>query len=348
MNSGPESPTPVSTAVAPSGGSSGVVWVAVAFALIALGLSAMLWMKLSSVQELLARQTSDSGILATEARSSAKQAEELARDNAARLALAEAKINEINLQRTQLDQLMQSLSRARDENLVADFEAALRLAQQQTQLTGSLQPLVAALRTMEQRLGKQVTPRFVPLQRSVMRDIERLTSVTVLDTPGLLVRIDDLMAQIDGMPLLNAVGANTPATAVTPAPSAGWQRAISSDWWGRVLAEIWDDVRGLVRISRIDQPDAALLAPEQSFFLRENLKLRLLNARLGLLSRQFDSARADLQTTQRDLTRYFDTQSRSGRLALEQIQQMQTEVRQVKMPRIDDTLAALEALAAGR
>jgi 2-dehydro-3-deoxyglucarate aldolase/4-hydroxy-2-oxoheptanedioate aldolase len=37
-----------------------------------------------------------------------------------------------------------------------------------------------------------------------------------------------------------------------------------------------------------------LIAPEQAFFLRENLKLRLLNARLALLSRQFDTAQADL------------------------------------------------------
>ncbi|MEY2804487.1 MAG: hypothetical protein RL657_1823 [Pseudomonadota bacterium] len=346
MSSGPESTPP---GVLPAAREAAQVpwWVAVILALLALGLSALLWMKLASVQELLARQTSDSGVLATEARASAKQAEELARDNAARLALAEAKVNEIQLQRAQLDQLMQSLSRARDENLVADFESALRLAQQQAQLTGSLQPLVAALRTVEQRLSKQAGPRFVALQRAVARDIERLTSTAVLDTPGLLVRIDDLMGQIDALPLLNAVGA-TPAEVTPPELQSAWQRAISSDWWGRLLAGWWDDVKGLVRISRIDQPDAALLAPDQSFFLRENLKLRLLNARLGLLSRQFDSARADLQTTLRDLNRYFDVQSRLGRQAVTQLQLMQSEVRQVQMPRIDETLAALEALAAGR
>ena len=37
---------------------------------------------------------------------------------------------------------------------------------------------------------------------------------------------------------------------------------------------------------RIDQPEAMLLAPDQAFFLRENLKLRLLNARLALLARR--------------------------------------------------------------
>jgi uroporphyrin-3 C-methyltransferase len=348
MTTGNESPAPSDQTPHTGQGARTALWVAMGVASLALLASLSLWMKLGSVQELLARQTSDSGVLATQARSSAKQAEELARDNSARLALAEAKITEINLQRTQLDQLMQTLSRARDENLLADFESALRLAQQQTQLTGSLQPLVAALRTVEQRLTKQTNPRFVNLQRAVARDIERLTAVAVADTPGLLTRLDDLMAQVEEVALLNAVG-QVPAAASAPdEPASGWQRAISSDWWGRVLAGVWDDVRGLVRISRIDQPDAALLAPEQGFFLRENIKLRLLNARLSVLARQFDSARGDLQLAQRDLSRYFDTRSRGGRQALEQLQLLQNEIKQVKTPRIDETLAALESLTAGR
>ena len=323
-------------------------WIALTVACIALLVGVLLWTRLGSVQELLARQTSDSGALANEARSSARQAEELARDNAARMALAEAKITEITLQRTQLDQLMQSLSRARDDNLVADFESALRLAQQQTQLTGSLQPLVAALRTIDQRLGKQSSPRFITLQRSVARDIERLTSTAMPDTPAMLARIDDVMGQIDDLPMANAVGKKAEQSEADANGQDGWKRAISGDWWGRVLAGVWDDIRGLVRVSRIDRPEAALMAPDQTYFLRENMKLRLLNVRLSLISRQLDSARSDLQVLQRDMGRYFDGQAKPVRAALAQIQQIQAEVQQVKPPRIDESLAALEALAAGR
>ena len=348
MNAGDEQALTPSAVHPPSRGASLLGWVALGTAVLALLAGLLMWTRLGSVQELLARQTSDSGALATEARSSARQAEDLARDNAARLALAEAKITVINLQRTQLDQLMQSLNRARDENLVADFESGVRLAQQQTQLTGSVQPLVAALRNMEQRLAKQSSPRFMTLQRAVSRDIERLTSAPVPDTPSLLARLDDWMGQLDALPLANAVGAKPAPVAVPDAPAGGWRRAISGDWWGAVLAGVWDDVRGLVRVSRIDQPDAVMLAPEQSYFLRENMKLRVLNVRLALISRQFDSVRSDLQLLQRDLNRYFDTQSKPVRAALAQVQQMQGEVQQVKVPRIDETLSALEALAAGR
>ena len=346
MMSSDSKPSP-ELATSPSVSHPKLIWGALIVALLATCLCVMLWVKLNSVQELLARQSSDSGLMATEARSSARQAEELARDNAARLALTEAKITEINLQRAQLDQLIQNLSRARDENLVADLESALRLAEQQTQLTGSLQPLVAALRTMEQRLTKQINPKFASLHRAVTRDLEKLTATVLLDTPGVLSRLDVLIGQLDDLPLLNAVGTLNKSEPQSN-PDAGWQKAISSEWWGRVLSGIWDDLRGLVRISRIDQPDAVLLAPEQSFFLRENLKLRLLNARLGLLSRQFESARLDLQNAQRDLGRYFDVQSRNGRSIMDQLQLMQSEVKQVKLPRVDETLTALETLAAGR
>jgi uroporphyrin-3 C-methyltransferase len=103
-----------------------------------------------------------------------------------------------------------------------------------------------------------------------------------------------------------------------------------------------------VRVTRIEQPEAMLLAPEQAFFLRENLKLRLLNARLALLARQFDTAQADLQAAQAALSRYFDPSSRRHGLSVELIRQVAAQARHVTLPRPDDTLAALAATSAGR
>ena len=111
---------------------------------------------------------------------------------------------------------------------------------------------------------------------------------------------------------------------------------------------VQDELRSLVRVSRIEDPDAALLNPEQSFFLRENLKLRLLNARLALLSRQFDTAQRDLQVVQTALDRYFEHNSRRTALATDLVRQVATMARQVAMPKPDDTLVALAAASAGR
>ena len=323
-----------------------------ALALIGALVSVWTVFKLNGIQEILAKQTSDVSTQAVEARVSAKQAEELARDTAARLAVTDAKLSEVALQRAQLEDLMQSLSRSRDENLVVDIESAIRLAQQQSQLTGSVQPLLAALQSSQMRLTKVAQPRLAPLLRAIVRDIEQIKATPVTDTPTLLIKIDELVRAVDNLVLLNAVGAsavsNASAKPATAPDTLSWARAISMSWWEKMLNDLWRNAQGLVRISRIDRPEASLLAPEQSYFVRENLKLRLLNVRLAVLARHFESAQADMNQVTRDLNKYFDVASGQGPLTLALAREVLAQSKNTEIPRIDATLAALTTAAAGR
>jgi len=323
-----------------------------ALALIGALVSVWTVFKLNGIQEILAKQTSDVSTQAVEARVSAKQAEELARDTAARLAVTDAKLSEVALQRAQLEDLMQSLSRSRDENLVVDIESAIRLAQQQSQLTGSVQPLLAALQSSQMRLTKVAQPRLAPLLRAIVRDIEQIKATPVTDTPTLLIKIDELVRAVDNLVLLNAVGAsgvNNAAIKTATAPETlSWARAISMSWWEKMLNDLWRNAQGLVRISRIDRPEASLLAPEQSYFVRENLKLRLLNVRLAVLARHFESAQADMNQVTRDLNKYFDVSSGQGPLTVALARDVLAQSKNTEIPRIDATLAALTTAAAGR
>jgi uroporphyrin-3 C-methyltransferase len=318
-----------------------LAWAGVSLA--ALLASGLLWQKLSNIQEQLARQSADTGTQAVEARSMARQAQELSRDIAARQALLEARLSEVTLQRSQLDELMQSLSRSRDENLVVDIESAIRLAQQQAQLTGSVEPLLAALRTAEQRVARAAQPRLTALQRAITRDIARIKATAVSDTPALLVKIDELVRMADELPLANAMLPFTAMGSLKP------QRDDNvASWWQRSLRLVRDELRGLLRVSRIEQPEAALLSPEQSFFLRENFKLKLLNARLGLLARQLESSRADLAAATTALNKYFDPAARKTQTAANLLQQVQGQMKTLELPRVDETLTALTTAAAGR
>jgi uroporphyrin-3 C-methyltransferase len=305
--------------------------------------SGLLWQKLSSIQEQLARQSADAGAQSVEARAVARQAQELARETAARVAVFEARLSEITLQRTQLEDLMQSLSRSRDENLVVDIESSIRLAQQQAQLTGSVEPLLAALKSAEQRVARAAQPRLAPLQRAMARDIERVRSAAVSDTPDLLMKLDELVRLADELVLANAV-----APTAVPAATRHQSDDAASTWWQRGWLLLRDEAHRLLRVSRIEQPEAALLSPEQSFFLRENFKLKLLNARLGLLARQLESARADLMAAAMSLNKYFDATSRKTQTAAALLQQVQGQMKTLQLPRVDETLAALATAAAGR
>ena len=321
-----------------------LAFAAVTVAAIAgLGSSLLLWQKLSGIQEQLARQSADAGSNAIEARALARQAEELARQTAARQTLTDTRLGEVALQRTQLEELMQSLSRSRDENMVVDIESSLRLAQQQAQLTLTAEPLLAALRNADERLARAGQPRLARVRAALERDIERIKGAGVADVPSLLLRLDELARQVDDLPLGNAVGSGA-ARALTQSQES----AATPRWWRQAFGLLREEARGLLRVSRIDQPEAVLLAPEQGFFLRENLKLKLLNARLALLARQTEAARLDVAAAATALGKYFDPAARRTQTAATALQQMQTQLRTVDVPRIDETLAALATAAAGR
>ena len=343
-------------------------------ALLALGLAWQSQQRLKQVEQELVRRQDSSQSEANIARDQARQAQDLSRDTAAKVALLDARLAEVAVQREQLEGLMQSMNRSRDENVVGDIEASLRVAMQQGTITGSAEPLVAALRQADDRLGRYKQPRLEGVRRAVTRDLERIKAVSVVDVSSLTIKLDEVVRQVDDLPLLAvaqpgrefapaaaAPVATRSASAPRKAASAGAQAGSAAaqaeeGWWSRawdqagerwttLSGDIWREARGLLRVTRIDHPEAALMAPEQAFFLRENLKLRLLNARLALLSRQFDTAQVDLREAQAMLDRYFDARSRKLSQTVELLRQVQGQSRQVSVPRPDDTLAALSAVA---
>lgn len=334
--------TPLASAV-PAAPGRGLTLGLGALAVAALLASILLWQKVSNMQEQLAQQSAMAQDKSQEAQALSKQALALAQETVARVAVLDARLSEVALQRGQLDELMQSLSRSRDENLAVDIEAALRLAQQQAELTGTVEPLLAALKSADQRVARAAQPRLALLQRALARDMERVKSAAVSDTPTMLVKLDELVRLADDLLLANAVG---PASKKADKPQTTASKPLEQ--WQQALQQVLGEASNLVRVSRVASPEAALLSPEQAFFVRENFKLKLLNARLGLLSRQIDSARADLLVAQDALGKYFDGQARSTKTAMALLQQVQLQMRQLQIPRVDDTLAVLATAAAGR
>lgn len=316
----------------------------------------------SSERELVKRQQ-DSALQVTEATLLARQAQEGAREAQAKVALLEARLNEVAIQRGQLEALAQSVARVRDENLVVDSEASLRAALQQAALTGSAEPVVAALKQIDDRLARANDPRLDPVRRAIVRDLDRVKAASVADVATLSIKLEEAVRMVDELPLLSAAepgsdlarGAKPRPAAATPADSPASASGLG-DWLsrlfgqaGRAVAEsAWGEVRSLVRITRIDHPEAMLVAPDQAFFLRENMKLRLLNARLSLLARQFDAAQADVRWVKGTIERYGDRSSRRTQTALDLLVQVAQQARQSAPLRPDETFAALATAAGSR
>ena len=133
------------------------------------------------------------------------------------------------------------------------------------------------------------------------------------------------------------LAAKTPSEARTP---EDW-RSLLLERWNSWSSELWNEIRQLVRVRVVDTPEALLLSPGEAFFARENLKLRLLNARLALLSRNDAAFRSDLAEADRALVRYFDIRVKQTQAARDLIKQLQESVLNIEMPTLSHSLAAV-------
>ena len=261
-----------------------------------------------------------------------KDAQENVRDAQAKIALLENRLGESQAQQAALEALYRELSPSRDEWALTEVEQVLMLASQQLQLAGNVRGALAALQVADTKLQRLDRPQFVPLRRALARDMDRLKAVPYVDVSGISIKLDQLTAAIDALPLAKDER--------LPPPKAG-EPAPADSAWLRFVREVWSDLRNVIRIEVSDRPAAPLVTPQQSFFLHENLRLRLLSARLALLSRDERAFKADLDAAVGWLRQYFDLQSKSVQAALGTLAQQQA----VAMPgEIPDLAASLDAV----
>jgi uroporphyrin-3 C-methyltransferase len=254
------------------------------------------------------------------------------REAQARLAQLDAKLAESQNQQVALEALYQELSRNRDESALAEIDQILTIASQQLQLAGNVQAAVAALQTADARLARGDRPQFIPLRKVLARDLDRLKAIPNIDVTGLTLKLDQASALIDSLPLV---------TYERMAAPSGGARPASDSFWARFGAEVWDELRSLVRIQVMDRPDPGLVAPTQAFFLRENLKLRLLNARLALLARNERVFREDLKTAQAWVDRWFDARSPQTKAMQTALKQLSAAAVQIEVPTIAESMSAV-------
>jgi uroporphyrin-III C-methyltransferase len=254
------------------------------------------------------------------------------RDAEARTTLLEARIAESQAQQAALETLYRDLAPSRDEIALAEIEQVLLIASQQLQLAGNVPSALGALQLADAKLQRLDRPQFVPLRRALSRDIDDLKAVPYVDVTGVGLKLDQAIAAVATLPLAMGERLPPPAAAVPPGDEPTWQKFIR---------DLWEEMRQLVRIETSERPAAPLLPPSQEYFLRQNLRLRLLAARLALVNHDDVSFRADVTASGVWVEQYFDMRTKP-------VQGLQATLKQVAATPLaggmPDLLRSLEAL----
>lgn len=334
----------------------------IALALLALLLGAQWWTshkQLSDLREDMAQRLKSSDSINNETRFTVKSTQEGMKELQAKVNVLEGKQLEAQSQQLALEQLYQDLSRNRDDWALAEIEQVLSTASQQLQLAGNVQGALIALQNADNRLSTSDKPQFINIRRAIAKDMEKLKSLPSVDLTGIALRLDSIIGQIDTMPLLSDEKPVPPVT--QPKNSRRVQKnaekadkvstqgdAANPDWitslqdkWNSWTNEMWTEVRQLIRIRHVETPDALLLSPTEAFYTRENLKLRLLNARLALLTRNESAFRSDLMAAQDAIAKYFDPRAKQTQTVQTLLRQVQASNVSIDMPTLTESLNAV-------
>jgi uroporphyrin-3 C-methyltransferase/uroporphyrinogen III methyltransferase/synthase len=332
--------------------------------ILAIVLVAQWWVSHSEIRGLreeVARRLQTGDVANTEVKGVLKTVQESTKELQAKVSVLDSKQAESQSQQLALEQLYQDLSKNRDDWALSEIEEVLSTASQQLELAGNVQGALIALQNADKSLSRSDKPQFIAIRRAIARDQDRLKALPTVDVPGIAVRLDSVIGQIDSMPLLSD---EKPVVSVTEpkkqpartAPKAaakvnGKEQPVSapaSDWladaqekWQSFSAEMWTELKQLVRIRSVDTPDALLLSPTQAYYARENLKLRLLNARLALLSRNEFAFRNDLAAAQDTIAKYFDTRAKQVQTTQAMLKQVQGSNLSIQMPTLSESINAV-------
>ncbi|MGN6316782.1 fused uroporphyrinogen-III synthase HemD/membrane protein HemX [Trinickia sp.] len=332
---------------APRRRGGGLVWVVVILLAIATGVAAFAFnRKLDRLDARLASRQQALDAQTAELRTKTEQAIATAHQADASLSQLQGKLADAQTAQQALQQQYQDLARNRDDWTLAEVEQTLSSASEQLQLTGNTQLALFALQSADTRLAASASPQALMVRKAIAQDIDKLKAAPSADLSGLAIKLDDAIEQIDTLPLLGeapsahaspAAGASAPVTASAAAP--GESRV--AHWWRVFSRAAGDELKSLVQVRRLDNADAMLNTPEQAEFIRENVKLRLLSARLGLLSRNGATLKSDLQAADAALARYFDGASKRTQNVRALLKAVGQGAAAVEMPNLNTSLQAI-------
>lgn len=192
--------------------------------------------------------------------------------------------------------------------MIAETEYLLRIANHRLNLARDTLTARTALELADQRLRDTQDPGWAGVRAQIARDIAQLSTFEAPDIAGLSAR---LSATIEQVPALRIARATIGAERTLPDKVA---REPDERSWETLIEDLWAGFKDAVRIRERDQPVAAMLAPENQFFLYENLKLQLEAARLGLARADQPEFRNNLLTAVAWIAEHFTADSVSQAL----------------------------------
>ena len=246
--------------------------------------------------------------------------------------------NELNTLKETITAFLKKNQHTRRDWLVAETEYLIKLANHRLILANDVTTSIQALQAADSRLGEVGNPKYIPLRKALAIDIQKLKAIEIIDFVGISLTLNALQQQVETLPLL------------TPDPQTIKQRDNEAskvsqvDGWQQLPSAIWQDVLKLFRIQNHNEAIKPLLLPEQRFFLIQNLKLQLEQARLALLNNHPVIYKDRIEQAQQWINKYFDIKHPLTKSTNESLSILSETKISLTLPDISESLTSLQLL----
>lgn len=241
-----------------------------------------------------------------------------------------------NLRRN-MTNLIRNNQNLRNDWLMAEAEYLVQLASHRLVLEKDVTTAVVALKAADARLAEVADPALLSVRKILKNDLQILNNIPVIDLAGLSVTLSALSNNIPNLPLRTPDPKTHKLNQQEKTQASSEVKDISD-----LPAAIWQDIKSLVVIRNHQKPLEPLLAPNQHFFLLQNLALLLEQSRLALLNGHNEIYQERLQTTKKWIKQYFDTEHNVTRNMLSNIGELQKIDINPTLPDISSTFSAIK------
>jgi uroporphyrin-3 C-methyltransferase len=227
---------------------------------------------------------------------------------------------------------------------LSEVEYLLRLADHKLRLEQDIPSASEALTAASDRLATVNENAFNAVKRMIAENIASLRGVELPDRSAMAYKLAEMATGVDELRLLNDMKLDELTDRVKPNIAQGQAVADSEGpWWEQFSTTAMGHLKDMLKVRPYGKEPSSsppLIAVEEEYFLRQNLRLQLEAMRIALLNEDAANFQASDQLARNWLRAYFDVNDPKVASLLSELEALQKLKFNPYVPDISPTLQA--------
>ena len=188
---------------------------------------------------------------------------------------------------------------------IEEIAYLLLMGSQRLQISGDVQSARQIWQVADQQLARINDPRLPDARAKVKEELETLEQLELVDVSSVAELILELTSAVDALPIRTPPLAQSESSDGDGSLSSDDSQPADQSMIDEIVADIWDDLKLLVSVKKIDQTAMPPFNPSLKPQLVDSIKLALFGAQIAALRGNDQIYRGNLAYVQKSIRDHF-------------------------------------------